>query len=346
MPSPDDTTPQEPPAAPADGSPVAPGAAAQAPLNAQYFGTFLAVVDAGGRLSAAARELGMSQPGITHQINELERRLGTRLLDRGRGRSATLTRAGVVFERYARSIVGLQSALYADLEQMNVRVGGHMRLGASPGLGEHWLPPLLCAFREEFPDVHLELHVADASAIVEGVFAHELELGFVAGRWARAGLQFDPIWQDEFVLVASPRHALAQAGTLTLDALKGAPFIAQEPGTGLRLTFEQELAERGLALTHFDVRAELGNQESVKSAVAAGYGVGCVWKGSIATELSLGALTVLDVAGFQPESSYYVVRRSNRRPSRRGQALLAHIQAARVESARDSAAESAGDSTA
>ncbi|MCW2949570.1 MAG: transcriptional regulator, LysR family [Thermoleophilia bacterium] len=320
--APDDSQPAEP----AHGSPASAAQQPHAALNLQHFGTFLAVVDAGGRLSAAARTLGLSQPGITHHLNELEKRLGAQLLDRGRGRSARLTRAGAVFERYARSIVGLQSALYADLDSMSVTVGGHLRIGATPGLGEHWLPPLLHQFYAAYPDVHLEMRLADATSVIEDVLTHELELGFVAGHWVRPGLQFDAIWEDAFVLVAAPGHALAKAGTLTFDALRGAPFVAQEAGAGLRATFEQELAERGLTLGHFDVQAELGNQESVKSAVASGWGIGCVWRQSIGRELQLGSLVVLDVEGFAPESRYYVVSRTNRRASKRGQALLEFIR--------------------
>jgi DNA-binding transcriptional LysR family regulator len=230
-------------------------------------------------------------------------------------------------------MVGLQAAMQADLEQMSRGIGGHLRVGASPGPGEHWLPPLLCAFREEYPDLHVELHVADARSIVDQVFQGELELGCVGGRWTRAGLRFEPVWRDEFVLVASPAHPLAQRGTLRLADLAGIPFIAQEPGTGLRTTFEQELDDRGLTLGYFDVLAELGNQESVKSAVAAGWGVGCVWKHSIAAELALGTLEVLDIEGFHPDSDYYLVQRASRRMSRRSSALRDFLLLARAQQA-------------
>lgn len=302
-------------------------------VDPRHFRTFLAVVEHGGRISAAAREIGLSQPGVTHQLNELERRLGVPLLDRARGRAARLTRAGRVFERYARSMVGMQAAMQADLEQMARGIGGHLRVGASPGPGEHWLPPLLCAFREEYPDLHLELHVGDARSIVQQVFDGELELGCVGGRWTRAGLRFEPVWRDEFVLVASPAHPLAQRGPMQMADLAGIPFIAQEPGTGLRTTFEQELADRGLTLGYFEVLAELGNQESVKSAVAAGWGVGCVWKHSIAAELALGTLEVLEVEGFHPDSEYYLVTRASRRLSRRSQALRDYLRLARAQQA-------------
>lgn len=316
---------------------------AQAYVDPRHYRTFLAVVEHGGKLSAAARELGLSQPGVTHQLNELERRLGLPLLDRARGRAARLTRAGRVFERYARSMVGLNAAMQSDLEQMARGIRGHLRVGASPGPGEHWLPPLLCAFREEYPDLHIELHVADARSIVDQVFEGELELGCVGGRWTRGGLRFEPVWRDEFVLVASPAHPLAQRGTLQLGDLAGIPFIAQEPGTGLRTTFEQELADRGLTLGYFDVLAELGNQESVKSAVAAGWGVGCVWKRSIAAELALGTLDVLDIEGFHPDSDYYLVRRASRRLSRRSQALRDYLELARAQQAESRRGEGEAD---
>jgi DNA-binding transcriptional LysR family regulator len=296
------------------------------PLNPQHFHTFLAVVDAGGRLSTAAPQLGLSQPAVSHQLNQLEQRLNVRLLDRARGRAAKMTRAGRVFERYAREIVQLQTALYADLEQMGRRLGGHLRVGSSPGPGEHWLPPLLLAFREQYPNVHVELHVTDAKSIVEMVFNNELELGFAGARWTRAGLEFEPVYADEFVLIASPQHPLSRRSRIKLKDLEAQDFIAQEPGTGLRLALEQELSDRGLTLQHFNVLAELGNQESVAAAVRAGYGIGCVWRGSVQLELETERVVVLPVDDFQPDANFYAVRRAHRRLSRRGRALLEFVR--------------------
>lgn len=292
------------------------------PLNPQHIATFLSVVDAGGRLSAAAHQIGMSQPGVTHQLNELERRLNIRLLDRNRGRPAKLTRAGRLFERYGRSIVHLHSAMFAEMEQLQRRIGGHLRIGASPGPGDHWLPPLLCEFRESAPGLSIELHVADAKTIVEQVFDGDLEMGCVGGSWTRAGLDFIPVYQDQLALIAPPTHPLCKRKKLTIADLQGVEFVLQEPGAGMRMTLEQELSDRGLSLEFFQVIAELGNQESVKSAVAAGHGLGFVWRGAIEAEITSGMLTQLDVSDFHPDSNYYIVRRSHRRLSRRTIALL------------------------
>ncbi|MBC7645010.1 MAG: LysR family transcriptional regulator [Thermoleophilia bacterium] len=325
-----------------------PSAILHLPLNQQHFHTFLAVVDAGGKLSAGAREIGMSQPGITHQLNELERRLNVQLLDRARGRAARLTRPGRIFERYARNIVALQASMYSDLEQMSRRLGGHMRVGSSPGPGEHWLPPLLCAFREQYPDLQIELHIADARSIVEQVFDNSIELGFVGGGWTRAGLQFEAMAHDEFVMIASPKHPFAGVSEVRMRDLAGLDFIAHEPGTGLRAALEQALGDRGYQLSHFKVLAELGNQESVKSAVAAGYGIGVVWRGSVEAELAVGTLVSLDVVGFELGSDFQVVRRAHRRLSRRSAALIEHLRRARDDSdeVRRSVARELADSPA
>lgn len=298
-------------------------------LGSQHLRTFLAVVDANGRLSAAAQRIGMSQPGVTHQLNEMERRLGVRLLDRHRGRPARLTRAGRAVERHARDIVHLHNSLDTELEFMREHVTGQLRVAASPGPGEHWLPPLLCGFASEHPDVNLEMHVSDARSIVESVFDQQFEVGFVGGRWSRSGLTFDPIYHDEVILIVSPESKLlAKSKTKAIDLadLYGMPFIAQEPGGGLRVDLERELTARGASLSHFNVIAELGNQESVKSAVAAGHGIGCVLRGSAALEIASGTVAVLNIADFQPDGTYYIVRRANHVLSMSCTALIDHVR--------------------
>lgn len=312
-----------------DATPVEPPPLQQLPLNPQHFGTFLAVVDAGGRLSAAARELGMSQPGVTHQLNELEKRLGTRLLDRSRGRPARVTRAGRVFERYARSIVGMQSALYADLDQLSRNISGHVRLAASTGPSDSWLAPLLCSFRDQHPGVHVELQVADAAAVVDQVADSVFELGFVSGRSNHPGLQFDAVWPARIGFIAPPDHELAR-GALTLRDLVGARLLLSQRGSGLRAVFEHELARHDLDLTRFDIAAELGSGAAITSAVAHGHGIACVWLDGCEADIAVGRVVQLDVQGIAAEPQHYLVRRSSRRLSRRGQALVEHVRRARA----------------
>lgn len=301
----------------------------QLPLNPQHFGTFLAVVDAGGRLSAAARELGMSQPGVTHQLNELEKRLGTRLLDRSRGRPARVTRAGRVFERYARSIVGMQSALYADLDQLSRNISGQVRVGAGHGAADSWLAPLLCEFRDQHPGVHVELQVADSTTIAEQVADSVFELGFVGARSSHAELQFDPVWPVETCVIAPADHVLASRGGIELRELAGERIVLPQRGMALRALLEHDVARGELALTRMEVVAELGAHTAILEAVAAGCGIAWAWRPCVVDAIAAGRVVELDVSGRESQPQHYLVRRASRRLSRRGQALVEHVRRAR-----------------
>jgi DNA-binding transcriptional LysR family regulator len=301
----------------------------QLPLNPQHFGTFLAVVDAGGRLSAAARQLGLSQPGVSHQLNELERRLGMELLDRGRGRPARVTRAGRVFERYARSIVGMQSALYADLDQLSHDVGGVLRFGASAGPGETWLPPLLCAFQEQYPNIRVELQVVNARTLVDHVLDGDVELAIVGGRWNVPELQFDPVWTESIVAVAAPTSAFAQRVDIPVEQLvASARFVLQEPGSGLRQSVAQELAQRDVPFERLEVFGEYGSHTSVLEAVAASDAVAWVWRANAEAAVQAGRVVELDIA--EPlAAQHFLVRRASRRLSRRGAAFADAVRRVR-----------------
>src|SRR5919109_1145325 len=101
--------------------------------------------------------------------------------------------------------------------------------------------------------------------------------------------EFQPFFRDEVVLVCPPDHQFA-GRAVTLDELREEPLIVMQEGAGVRQVIEDELREHGLRLRDLDVRLELGLQESVKSAVAAGYGVTFISRTAVEAELAAGTL--------------------------------------------------------
>src|SRR5207253_659376 len=105
-------------------------------------------------------------------------------------------------------------------------------------------------------------------------------------------VSFENFFRDEVVLVCPTGHRFA-GKTLTLDELRGEPLIVMQAGAGVRAVIEEELRAAGLRLRDFDVHLELGLQESVKSAVVAGYGLTFISRTAIEPELAAGALGVV-----------------------------------------------------
>src|SRR5580765_8379117 len=129
--------------------------------------------------SQAAERLGVTQPAVSLQVQALEKRLGTQLLDRS-GRRVEPTEAGMRLYRGAQRLLALEEELVNDLAtEAGGELQGTFRIGASTGPGGVVLPRLLCEFAAVHEDLHIALEVSDTQRIVERVADRELELGVV-----------------------------------------------------------------------------------------------------------------------------------------------------------------------
>jgi DNA-binding transcriptional LysR family regulator len=134
-------------------------------------------------------------------------------------------------------------------------------------------------------------------------------------------LVFEPLARDEIVLAVPPGHPAA-GGEVAVDDLRAETLLVMQEGAGVRQVVEEELRRAGLRLRSLDPRLELGLQESVKSAVAAGYGVAFISRTAIEGELAAGTLGFARVRGLEPSRQLYVVRAKGRSPTRAAEAFL------------------------
>jgi len=299
-------------------------------MDTRQLTAFCAVVDKRS-FSQAAETLGVTQPAVSLQVRALEERLGRRLLDRS-GRRVEPTEAGRLLYRSARRMLQLERQLVDELDQEETgELRGALAIGASTGPGAHLVPLLLCEFNREHPGVQVALTVSDTHAVIEQVAERELELGVVGALRRHRSLRFEPLARDEIVLAVPPGHEFADR-EISLRELRREMQVVMQEGAGVRQVIEAELRQAGLRLRDLDHRLELGLQESVKSAVSAGYGVAFISRTAIEGELAAGTLSVARVEGIEPARQIYVVRNSGRQPSRAARAFLdfAHGRATRA----------------
>ncbi|HJU47702.1 MAG TPA: LysR substrate-binding domain-containing protein, partial [Gaiellaceae bacterium] len=208
-------------------------------------------------------------------------------------------------------------------------LGGELSIGASTGPAAIAVPLLLCEFQAHHPSVHVSLQVHDTQTVVELVAERELELGIVGASRRHRGVRFDPFLRDEVILVCPPGHAFA-GRTVGLDELRAERVIVMQEGAGVRQVLEDELRRHGARLRDLDVRLELGLQESVRSAVVAGFGVGFISRTAVETELAAGTLAEARVEGLDMRREISLVRGAGRVPTRVAEAFVA-FAAERVE---------------
>ena len=288
-------------------------------MDTRQLQAFCAVVEKRS-FSQAAEKLGVTQPAVSLQVRSLEQRLGQTLLDRS-GRRVEPTEAGRRLYRSAQRMLALEAQLLNEVSADEGELTGTLAIGASTGPGAHLVPLLLCDFQRQHEELHIALSIWDTQTVIDRVAERDLELGVVGALRRHRSLEFEPLVRDQIVLAVPPGHRAA-GGTLTVDDLREETLISMQEGAGVRQVIEEELRRAGLRLRGMEPKLELGLQESVKSAVAAGYGVAFISRTAIEGELAGGTLASARVEGIDPARQIYVVRARGRVPTRAAEAFL------------------------
>ena len=288
-------------------------------MDTRQLAAFCEVVDRKS-FSQAAERLGVTQPAVSLQVRSLEKRLGAKLLDRS-GRRVEPTEAGQRLYRAAQRMLTVEGQFLAELAGDDGALRGELALGASTGPGGTVVPLLLGEFQREHPELSVALSISDTNHVIEQVAERELELGIVGAAPRHRGVVFEPFFRDEVILVVPPGHHFA-GKQIAVEDLRGESLILMQEGAGVRQVIEDELRHGPVRLRDLDVRLELGLQESVKSAVAAGFGVTFISRSGVEAELGAGTLAVARVKGLEPAREISLARPAGRSPTRAAQAFV------------------------
>jgi DNA-binding transcriptional LysR family regulator len=289
-------------------------------MDTRQLAAFCEVVERRSFSEAAAR-LGVTQPAVSQQVRSLEQRLGAQLLDRS-GRRVEPTEAGLRLYRGAQKLLALEEQLLEEIVEPDAPLHGTLELGASTGPAAIVVPLLLCEFQRGNPELRVQLSVFDTQSVVEQVAERRLELGIVGAARRHRSVAFEPFFRDEVILACPPGHAFA-GRTVELGELDQGPLILMQHGAGVRQMVEDELRRSGRKVRDLEAPLELGLQESVRSAVQAGYGVGFISRRAVESELAAGTLAEARVRGLDLARDIWIVRAAGRAGSNAAQAFLA-----------------------
>jgi molybdate transport repressor ModE-like protein len=199
---------------------------ALAGLEHRHLATLRAIAEEGS-FYAAAYSLGYVQSAVSHQIAELERVVGLRLVDRRRGSArVALTEDGRLLLHHAGLIFDELEAAASELRRATQGEPDVLRLGTSHGTGTAILPSARAALARALPDLDLRPRRVEAEARrLDLVESGELDLAFADGGSTRSALQARWLFSDEAVLLVSRRSPLARRGVARLADLAGGRLI-------------------------------------------------------------------------------------------------------------------------
>ncbi|MBD0745536.1 LysR family transcriptional regulator [Streptomyces sp. CBMA152] len=259
-------------------------------IEARHLRVLRAVANTGS-FSAAARELGCTQPAVSQQMKALESSAGTPLLVRT-GRETRLTQAGEVLVRHASGILAGLTAAEEEVAAIAGLRAGRVRLVSFPSGSSTLVPSALAALRAAHPGTRVSLVEAEPPRSVEMLRDGDCDIA-LAFRYGEAtteewdDLVVRPLLIDRLVGLVPERHRLAESGTVDIRDLADEPWIAGCPRCRRQLV---EVCEESGFTPRIDFATD--DYPAVIGLVGAGLGVAVLPELAIASVRPKGARTV------------------------------------------------------
>lgn len=272
--------------------------------------------------TGAARELHLTQPTVSVQMRDLAQAVGLPLFEQ-QGRRILLTPAGEALLATTRSMFDAWAAFEMNIGELQGARRGTLRLAAVT-TAEYFVPELLAPFAEAHPGVDVKLAVENRDTVVKRLENDLDDLAVMMMPPQHLALSVQPFLENPLVALAPRRHPLASRKRVTLAAFATQPLLVREKGSGTRMASEQFFAEHRLTP---NVRMELGSNEAIKHAVAAGLGCAILSQHSVGRAPERDGLAVLNVEHLPIRRAWYLVRRESRVVSPVARAFLDYVQA-------------------
>lgn len=290
--------------------------------------SFLAVASTGS-LSAAARQLGMTQPSLGRRIRQLEATLGVALFARS-PRGLVLTDIGDGLVEYARNMDAASSALRRAASGSRGAVRGVVRITCSEVIGGEVLPGILTGLRQQHPGIVIELSMSDQ---VENLLRKDADIAVRMLRPSQGALVARRVGTIGLGLYAHRRYLKAQGTPQTLAELRHHALIGFDRETpAMRAMRGRAPGGEVYARDNFTLRTDSGLAQL--AALRAGYGIGVCQHALARRDRRLVAVLA---AAFTLQLDTWLVMHGDLRASRRVRLVYGYLADALAAYATESA---------
>lgn len=241
-----------------------------------------------GSVTKAGSRLHLTQSALSHQLRDVEEKLGVSLFTRMNKRML-LTPAGERLLTSARNILDELKRTEEDLRHIALEREGILRISTECYTCYHWLPSLLQIFHKQFPRIDVQIVVEATRNPHRALLDGKIDLALVSSPVRNNKLTYKPLFRDELVVILGKNHHL-----------NGRPFIKPEDLSTEHLilytkpeenfAFRQVFAPAGISPKRV---SNVQLTEAIVEMVKAGVGVGILSRWTIAPQLESGALSAL-----------------------------------------------------
>jgi DNA-binding transcriptional LysR family regulator len=276
--------------------------------------------------SKAAEKLYITQPTVTNHIQNLEKELGTLLINRF-GKKLTLTDAGNLLYKYAINILNSCEMAKFDLASYQGRIQGHLHIYSSSVPRKYLLPTIIKNFLNSYPDVSFTIGDKDSQEVVKGILDGETDFGILGAMHSSNNLRYIDLMEDRLVVITpnSSKFPEDNFSSIKKDILFNENIILREEGSGTRKLVENALQKSKVSLNKLNVVAYVEDTEAVIELVSLGVGISFLSEKAIQSSLSLNKYKAFYIDDLDFTRKFYFAFHKNRQLSPLSEAFKNYI---------------------
>lgn len=245
---------------------------------------FVTVVEQGG-MTAAGRELGMTQPAVSRSIANLERQLGVALFRRN-GRQVETTEAGMIAYDKLSVLMGDWHRIRAELRQLGGRPD-QVTIAVPFGTARVLIPVLVRRAAAAVSDIMVNVVEQASPDSLAAVARHEYAMALVYPDADDPPADLTAVATERLYAIGTPALLGSESGPIAIDELAELPLLLSEPSWSIRRTIDRAFAEHGIEPR---VVREVGIAEVLMAFAIEGDGVTILPLSNVVRERELGTL--------------------------------------------------------
>jgi DNA-binding transcriptional LysR family regulator len=254
-----------------------------------------------GSYTEAAEELYLTQPTLSMQIKKLTSNIGTPLFEQV-GKRISLTNVGEELLKTCKSVFDSLDQFQMTVSNIKGIKEGNLRISGVT-TAEYFAPRILGDFCKRYPGINVSLEVTNRQRVLERL-EENLDDIYIVGQPPKGlNIHSVPFLTNPLVILASPKHPLANKKNISIEELGEENFIMRERGCGTYLAMDRVVKNRQF---QFKSNLSLGSNEAIKQAVIGELGISMLSIYSLVHEINSGELVVLDIEGFPTNDKWYL----------------------------------------
>jgi len=265
--------------------------------------TLRAVVESGG-VNEAAAKLHISQSAVSKRLRGLDKCYGIPLMERVGGR-LRLTEAGEKVYMLATLTLDRQLSLR---EEINALSSGKtsLRMEVTFGIGEHLLPDLLMAFKEQYPDYSIDFRLAYSRDAQRQLATERVDMALLEIAPDHPDILVQKWMEDELWLICGEKHPLCGAEWIAVEDLIKQKYVLREKHSTIRESLDDALHRIGISSLNYEL--ELGSSEAIIDILSRGKHLSFLPRFAVYERVTEGELYHIKITGFRILRTLWIAR--------------------------------------